>query len=75
MKAINKTLKTSLETDVRLIHNPNEHSRTWDNEGRDDLACRANQACDRAAKKIAAVIDQATVPKPWNRPRRDSFFG
>jgi hypothetical protein len=51
MKAINKTLKTTLETDVRLIHNHNEHSRTWDNEGRDDLACRANQACDRAAKK------------------------
>ena len=33
-------------------------SRPWDNEGRDDLACRANQACDRAAKKASAVVDQ-----------------
>ena len=58
MRAIEESLRTSYETQTHLIHNHNEHSRKWDNEARDDLACRANQACDRAAKKVAAVIDQ-----------------
>jgi len=58
MKAIKEVLKTEYGTDTKLIHNHNEHGRNWNNEGRDDLPCRANQACDRAAKKIAAVIDQ-----------------
>ena len=58
MKAIKESRKTIYETRTHLVHNHNEHGRQWDNEGRDDLACRANQACDRAAKKIAAVVDQ-----------------
>jgi hypothetical protein len=58
MKAIKGTLSTTHGTHTRLVHNHNEHSRPWDNEGRDDLACRANQACDRAAKKASAVVDQ-----------------
>jgi hypothetical protein len=58
MKAIKEVLKSEYGTDTKLIHNHNEHGRNWNNEGRDDLPCRANQACDRAAKKIAAVIDQ-----------------
>ena len=58
MKAIKESLQFVYETRTRLVHNHNEHSRQWDNEGRDDLACRANQACDRAAKKVAAVVDQ-----------------
>jgi hypothetical protein len=58
MKAIKETLYSKHKTLIQLVHNHNEHNRKWDNERRDDLACRANQACDRAAKKIAAVLDQ-----------------
>jgi hypothetical protein len=58
MKAITESLKLIYETRTHLIHTHNEHGRQWDNEGRDDLPCRTNQACDRAAKKIAAVLDQ-----------------
>ena len=57
MKAISHTLFTRYKVLLHFIHNHNEHGRKWDNEGRDDLACRENQACDRAAKKAVAVID------------------
>jgi hypothetical protein len=57
MKATSGTLQRRFRTLLILTHKHNEHSRKWDNEARDDLACRANQACDRAAKKAAAVQD------------------
>jgi hypothetical protein len=43
MKAIKESLKFAYGTRTCLVHNHNEHSRGWDIEGIDDLACRAER--------------------------------
>ena len=62
LQQVQRALRNQHNINLDVTHDHNEHGQPWNDEHRDSLTCRLNQACDRAADKAALAIDERFRP-------------